>query len=144
LGTGAIIKLDTFTFRLGGGGDQSALANSTLTIRNGIGSGGGIVGTSSNTSNLGGDSLIWTFVGGLNIIDNATYTAVLPGAPNVQANNGNYANGTLTEGTNSGSQDLAFQATFSAATPVPFEFSPALGVVGLGALWTAKKFLLKK
>jgi hypothetical protein len=36
----------------------------------------------------------------------------------------------------------AFQIT--SATPVPFEFSPAVGVVGLGVVFGAKKFMSKK
>jgi len=58
---------------------------------------------------------------------------------------GAYPNGAfIRDSTFVTSFDTGFQGTFSAITPVPFEFSPALGLVGLGALWTGKKFLLKK
>jgi hypothetical protein len=86
----------------------------------------------------------WTFAGGMTITDTSTYTAVLaPALDYVDSCSGNYPNGDSYIGTTvlSG-QDLLFQATFSAATPVPFEFSPALGLVGLGVLWAGRKFLL--
>jgi len=88
----------------------------------------------------------WTFASGLQITDTATYTAVL--APNLSysLNTSNpYPNGSVTVGsTPLPSLDLVFQGTFSAVTPVPFEFSPALGLGVLGGLWAAKKFLIKK
>jgi hypothetical protein len=136
--------------------NQSRALLSTLTIYNGAGIAQGnastVVGTSSTTSTTAVTGYVnpvtWTFAGGLQIIDTSTYTAGFPegnGLALLVSSLNPYPNGTLTQelfllpGF-----DLAFQGTFSPVTPVPFEFSPALGVVGLGALWVGKKFLLKK
>jgi hypothetical protein len=106
--------------------------------------------TSASTAAVAGflNPVTWTFAGGLAITDTSTYTAVL--APNLTFLFNNfdpYTNGRGTFGTGDlfiSATDTVFQATFSAATPVPFEFSPALGLVGLGALWVAKKKFAKK
>ena len=148
-GSGASINLNTWTLVFQPLESQTTASNSVLTIYNGTGNGGTIVGTSSDTSTLtiaGSPAVTWTFAGGLQIIDNSTYTAVLaPSLTYLFANSNPYPNGSVTVGsTPLPSLDLVFQGTFSAATPVPFEFSPALGLGVLGGLWAAKKFLIKK
>jgi len=147
LGTGETIKLNTWTASFLFGGSREAAAAATLTIRNGVGNAGSVVGTSSSatTGTIGGQSVTWTFAGGLNLIDTSTYTAVLAPSLGYRLSNNRYANGALTNNTaRIVTLDTSFEATFSAATPVPFEFSPALGLVGLGVLWSGKKFLSKK
>jgi hypothetical protein len=116
--------------------------------------GGGIVaGTapSANASTLTFASfpaVTWTFTGGLKIIDNLTYTAVLAPNLNFKVSNSNpsvYPDGSIR--INSfplANFDLVFQGTFSSATPVPFEFSPALGLGVLGGLFALKKLVKKK
>jgi hypothetical protein len=150
-GTGATINLDTWTFAFINAANQTTAAASTLTIYSGTGNGGTVVGTSSNTStlNFGSPSfpaVTWTFTGGLQIIDNQTYTAVL--APNLGFRftaSSVYPNGVRTSNTTGFSNsDTVFQGTFSAATPVPFEFSPALGLGVLGGLFALKRFVKKK
>ena len=148
-GSGASINLNTWTLVFQPLASQTTAAATTLTIYNGTGNGGTIVGTSSDTSTLtiaGSPAVTWTFAGGLQIIDNSTYTAVLaPSLTSRASSNNPYPNGLVTVST--GIEpifDLVFEGTFSAVTPVPFEFSPALGLGVLGGLWAAKKFLIKK
>jgi hypothetical protein len=149
LGTGVAINLNSWTFAFDLG-TQGTAATSTLRILNGIGNGGSVVGTSTATSigTLGGfPSVTWTFAGGLAITDTSTYTAVLVPVLTYRTSSASnpYPNGVLTIGTfQNTSADTVFQGTFSAVTPVPFEFNPALGLVGLGALSLGKKFLFKK
>jgi hypothetical protein len=148
-GSGASINLNTWTLVFQPLASQTTAAATTLTIYNGTGNGGTIVGTSSSTSTLtfaSSPAVTWTFAGGLQITDTATYTAVL--APELTYRSifsDLYPNGLVTTGTiPNPSFDIVFQGTFSAVTPVPFEFSPALGLGVLGGLWAAKKFLTKK
>ena len=148
-GSGATINLNTWTLAFVNAANQTTAAAVILTIFNGTGNGGTQVGTSSSTSTLtfaSSPAVTWTFASGLQITDNAIYTAVL--APNLSYsfNTSNpYPNDSVTVGsTPLPSLDLVFQGTFSAVTPVPFEFSPALGLGVLGGLWAAKKFLTKK
>jgi len=150
-GSIATINLNTWTFAFANSSNQTTAAATTLTIFNGTGNGGTQVGTSSSTSTLtfaGSPAVTWTFASGLQIADTATYTAVLAPSLIYRFNNGGnpYPNGTATSGSSAlfSNADLVFQGTFSAATPVPFEFSPALGLAALGGLWAAKKFLTKK
>jgi hypothetical protein len=92
----------------------------------------------------------WTFTGGLQIIDNQTYSAIINTSQNLAFRTTfvatSYPNGSLRFGTGGGSSgvDTVFQGTFSAATPVPFEFSPALGLGALGGLFALKKLVKKK
>jgi len=151
LGTGVIINLNTWTFVFGDVANQSTTAATTLRIFNGIGNGGTLVGTSSSTT-TGLDpinnrpSVTWTFAGGLAITDTSVYTANLAPTLFYRLNLGAYPNGSfITDGTSPFTGvDTGFQGTFSAVTPVPFEFSPAIGLVSLGALWLAKKKLVNK
>lgn len=148
-GTGAIINLNAWAF-----GIQSDQANvdaalaAILTIRNGVGNTGSIVGTSSTTQSFSpptGNIVVWAFAGGLKIVDNATYTAVITPSLEYRVNDTNpYGNGTVVVGTTPVSgEDAVFRGAFS-AIPVPFEFSPALGVLALGAAFVIKKKLVKK
>jgi hypothetical protein len=104
--------------------------------------------TSTSTAAVAGyfNPVTWTFAGGLAITDTSPYTAVVSANVRYLVNADSYPNGILTTNFgNSPSNDLIFRGTFSAATtPVPFEFSPALGLVGLGALWLVKNELAKK
>jgi hypothetical protein len=150
-GTGATINLDTWTFPFDQGTESTA-AGSILTIYSGTGNGGSVIGTSRNSSPstlTRFPALTWTFSGGLPITDNATYTAVL--APslflvgNLTFAADAYPNGTATQGTSKfASGDLVFQGTFSAATPVPFEFNPTIGLGLLGGVFLMRKSLRKK
>jgi hypothetical protein len=150
-GTGVTINLDTWTFAFDQGTESTA-AQSILTIYSGTGNGGSIIGTSSNTSTstfASYPSVTWTFTGGLPIIDNSTYTAVL--APslfyvgNLTTQTDPYPNGTFTQGTSGFTiGDLVFEGTFSAVTPVPFEFNPAIGLGILVGAWLVKKGLKRK
>jgi hypothetical protein len=91
-------------------------------------------------------AVTWTFTGGLSVIDNQTYTAVL--APDLEYSvnfSSQYPNGNVTIGSiDEFPIDLVFRGTFSSATPVPFEFSPALGLGVLGGLFALKKLVKKK
>jgi hypothetical protein len=53
--------------------------------------------------------------------------------PEYNANNSTYFLGTNSSAT----------TTFSSATPVPFEFDPSFGVVGLGGIWAGRKVTKK-
>jgi hypothetical protein len=150
-GNGATINLNTWTVAFNSLGSQATAAANTLTIYSGIGNGGSVVpGGTSNTAFTGtfanSSAVTWTFTGGLPIIDNQTYTAVLtPFLDYRLTTSSAYPDGVLTVFTNpSPSQDLVFQGTFSSATPVPFEFSPALGLGVLGGLFALNRFVKKK
>jgi hypothetical protein len=39
--------------------------------------------------------------------------------------------------------DSSATTTFSSATPVPFDFDPSFGVVGLGGIWAGRKVIKK-
>ena len=148
LGGNSVINLDTWTFAFFNAENQTLALSKTLTIYSGIGNiSGNEVGTSISAviSNFGGlNSVRWTFAGGLPIVTNTPYSAVIAPSliyilsPNV------YPNGTRLNGINPIDLDLAFQGTFSSATPVPFEFSPALGLGVLGGLFVLKKLVKKK
>jgi hypothetical protein len=152
MGTGESIKIDTWTFTFANEFSQSLVDIKNLNIYSGIGSGGTIVGTSNATSKgfFGSFlSVTWTFGGDFAITDTSTYTAAIvldsvAPALFVPTTIISDPNTFLTSG-GIGLPGLStiFRGTFS-AVPVPFEFSPALGLFGLGALWAFKKFLLKK
>ena len=56
-----------------------------------------------------------------------------------------YPNGALTGSPGPGfASDTVFQANFSAATPVPFEFEPTGGLLVLGGGWLLRRHLKKK
>ncbi|MDX1977063.1 MAG: hypothetical protein SFT94_05260 [Pseudanabaenaceae cyanobacterium bins.68] len=146
-GTGATIFLDTWTFGFTNSANQTTAAATTLTIYNGTGNGGTIVGTSTSTATgtfAGLPSVTWTFPGSLPIVDNLIYTAVLAPTLGYGISTSNpYPNGVLTVGTFPvAGEDRVFRGVFS-ATPVPFEFSPVGGVIVLGGLWASKRFRQK-
>jgi hypothetical protein len=106
-------------------------------------------GTSSNTSITTFASfpaVTWTFTGGLQIVDNQIYTAVLAPSLGIPISLSSvYPNGSRTTGSSADTTiDTVFQGTFSSATPIPFEFSPALGLGVLGGLFALKRFVEKK
>ena len=149
-----MINLNTWTFSFFNAANQTTARNSVLRIFTGAGNGGSIVGTSSSAANStfdspNGFSVIWTFAGGLQLTDTTTYTAVLAPNLNYRLNyyfeiNHAYANGALTYGTASDPDaDTVFQATFSSATPVPFDFDPSFGVLLLGGAWAGNRALKK-
>lgn len=149
-GTGSTIKLNTWTFSFGDAPSRTEALSVVLSIYNGIGNGGTVVGTSSTTATSAfdfGNSVTWTFTGGLDITDNATYTAVLAPFLNYRLNgigtdpNPAYPNGTLTSGTIPiANFDFVFEATFS-EVPIPFEFEPSLGILLLGGAWAGNRAL---
>ncbi len=110
--------------------------------------------TSIVTTLAGLTATRWTFTGGLTLIDNQTYTAVLVGGTDIpdgvllfNASAANpYANGFATFGSNpfdiGENFDTVFSANFSSAsTPVPFDFEPSAGLAVLGGLWLGRKYL---
>lgn len=147
--SGSSINLETWTFSFFDVASQTTALSSVLTIYTGVGNGGSTVGTSSNTAFGGGNAVTWTFNGGLSIIDNVTYSAVL--APNlaIKTNSGlnpnpAYLDGAFTFGSTSfNSDDTVFEATFSNVTSVPFDFDPSFGVLLLGGAWAGNKALKK-
>ncbi len=154
-GSGSLINLNTWTFSFADAVNQTTARNSVLTIFTGTGNGIlPAVGTSNSAANStfdspNGFSVIWTFAGGLQLTDTTTYTAVLAPNLNYRLNyyfeiNHAYANGALTYGTASDPDaDTVFQATFSSATPVPFDFDPSFGVLLLGGAWAGNRALKK-
>ena len=149
-GTGATIKLNSWTFRLADATSATAVLVRTLNIYLGTGNGGTLVGSSTTTASssfAGGNSVQWTFAGGLNIIDNLTYSSVISGNSNIRVSAGNnpYANGVEVADTfTDPDSDLVFQGNFSAAAPVPFEFEASGGLAMLGAGWLLRRHLQKK
>ncbi len=127
------------------------MAGIPLKIYAGTGNGGTLVGSSSTTTNttLGGfPSTTWTFVGGLGLIDNATYTAEVDAGSGVLSFQGltsdTYPNGALTSNSSAFTGfDTVFQGNFS-TTAVPFEFEPTGGLAILGGAWLLSKRLMKK
>ena len=93
----------------------------------------------------------WTFAGGLSLIDNQTYTAVLEknsgGSVKHRISTANpYANGIVTQNSgNSTGSDTVFSANFSPApTAVPFDFEPTGGLLVLGGGWLLRRHLKKR
>jgi hypothetical protein len=107
--------------------------------------------TSIVTTLAGLTATRWTFAGGLPLIDNQTYTAVLVGGTSFadgllvfDASDANpYANGFATLGSNPITDfDTVFSANFSsAAAPIPFDFEPSAGLAVIGGLWLGRKYL---
>ena len=124
-----------------------------LRIFDGNGNGGNQIGSSltSIVTNLAGFTATrWTFAGGLTLIDNQTYKAVLVGGTsflggfllfNVSSANP-YTNGFATSGSEplgeSEEVDTVFSANFA---PIPFDFEPSAGLAVLGGLWLGRKYL---
>lgn len=165
--TGASILLNNWTFNVGEfvfdfdtftGTTNPLLPNTaTLNIYAGTGIGGELKGSTTNYTTAGSgnnSTATWTFAGGLSLIDNQTYTAavIYPAelkfaisdstiAPNVDV----YANGIATlDGVNFTNVDTVFSATFSEATPVPFEFEGTGGMLVLGGGWLLRRHLKKR
>ena len=145
LGAGSSINLDTWTFSFFDVASRDTALGSVLTIFTGVGNGGITVGTSNTvaTSSFGGGNAVtWTFNGGLSIIDNVTYSAVLAPTLAIKTNQGGdpYPDGAFTFNNGSFSaDDTVFQATFS----VPFEFDPSFGMLLLGGAWAGNRALKK-
>lgn len=151
-GTGNLIKLNTWTISFSDAANRTTALGTVLSIYSGIGNGGTLVGTSNTTATSTfdlGNSVTWTFTGGLEITDNATYTAFLVPSLSYRLNNGAppnpaYSSGTVTVVTSTQSPlDLVFQGAFSEAAPIPFEFEPSFGIVLLGGAWAGKRALKK-
>ena len=116
----------------------------TLDIFDGIGNGGfaRASATSTSTSEVAGigNPVTWTFASSVELIETSTYTAVLRGAdPSISfltTINNSYLNGTVTFEfvTPFPAVDTLFRANYT-LQPIPFEFSPALGLSVLGGLW---------
>jgi hypothetical protein len=153
-GSGSLINLNTWTFSFEDAANQTTALSSVLTIFTGTGNGGVAVGTSNSAANSTfdqGNSVIWTFAGGLQLTDTTTYSAVLTPFLNYRANfdfSGNpnpaYANGVLTiDAFPIDNSDTVFEATFSNPTAVPFDFDPSFGVLLLGGAWAGNRALKK-
>jgi hypothetical protein len=150
-GTGASILLNDWTFAVVDFDSFNPVVGQELRIFDGNGNGGTQIGSSSTsivTFLAGRTATRWTFAGGLTLIDNQTYTAVLVGGSFLfDASDVNpYANGFATFGSQpfdiGENFDTVFSANFSpAATPVPFDFEPSAGLAVLGGLWLGRKYL---
>ena len=155
IGTGSPILLNDWTFDFTNSTSAtSALAN-TLSIYLGGGIGSGtILGSSTSTTLVtfftSPNSVRWNFAGGVSLVDNQLYTAVIQGSTSslsLEFSSNPYPNGNyFFNGTTSvPSVDLVFEGNFSpAATPVPFEFDASGGLAMLGAGWLLRKRFQKK
>jgi hypothetical protein len=162
-GNGTAIKLYDWTFGLSQTSISSALTKTLDIYRDTdnsgafIGTNGTVVGSSTVTSLssfAGGNSVTWTFTGGLDLIDNATYYAIIRysrssiGNIFLQKNPSGsdpYLDGLFISGATPGPlTDTVFQANFSPPTPVPFEFDPTGGLMVLGGGWLLRRHLKKK
>lgn len=157
--TGASILLNNWTFGVyeNSGSPSFSLVPlfrpTTLNIYAGTGLGSTPIGSSSTYTTAGSTfsdaTATWTFAGGLSLIDNQPYTAVLDRSGiNFRASNANpYADGILTKSTsgNLTGSDTVFTANFSSApTAVPFEFEPTGGFLVLGGGWLLRRHLKKR
>ncbi len=161
-GTGASILLNDWTFAVfetDGLGDPIPFTSlATLNIYEGNGIGGTFRGSAtafdSSVTLAGRNAAKWTFTGGgLSLLDNQTYTAAVfsSGDLSFDVSSSNvYDNGYLTAsdpdfasllGT---SYDTVFEANYSSATPVPFEFEPTGGLLVLGGGWLLCRHLKKR
>ncbi|OIP69249.1 MAG: hypothetical protein AUK48_14865 [Oscillatoriales cyanobacterium CG2_30_44_21] len=151
-GSGATILLNDWTFGFNTTNDANNALGNTLSIYSGIGKNGTAIASASapNTAlvTFGGvDSVKWTFVGGVSLIDNLDYTVVIEGSSSalLVSFSDDYANGDLTSGASStGVIDAVFEGNFSATTPVPFEFEASGGLAMLGGAWLLRKRFQKK
>jgi hypothetical protein len=153
-----LIFLDNWTFAFNTPAAASAAALRPLSILNGAGNAGSSVpgGTSPSgtvvTDFVGNaDSAVrWDF-SGVTLGADDVYTAILggTGASNLRITptNGPYPNGIGYNGANNTpfpTADTVFQAKFSDATPVPFDFEPTGGLAVLGGGWLLRRHLQKK
>ena len=124
-----------------------------LRIYAGTGIGPTLIGSATTYTTAGSgvnSTANWTFAGGLSLIDNQTYTAVLEksgASPQFRISTANpYANGILTQNSgNSTGSDTVFSANFSPApTAVPFDFEPTGGLLVLGGGWLLHRHLKKR
>lgn len=153
-GTGATILLNDWTFSFVSPPNANNALGNTLSIYSGIGKNGAAIASTNSTAlvTFGGfDSVKWTFVGGVSLIDNLDYTAVIEGdvfGQLISFDPNDYANGDLTRGAalfgDSSIADALFEGNFSATTPVPFEFEASGGLAMLGAGWLLRKRFQKK
>ena len=155
-GSGATINLNSWVFGFDSSANALSASNRPLSIFIGLGTGGpsGMPIGSSVITTLTPVTgyefpVTWTFVGGLPIIDTTLYTAVIFSEPDqvpglkVTGTVSAYPNGTVTDDAKGViAFDAAFQGNFS-AVPVPFEFSPAVGILGLGGIY-AGRIIIKK
>jgi hypothetical protein len=158
--TGTIINLNSWTFGLAAE-SVGVAANSTLTnlsIFLGTGNGGRLIGSSTTTSLAPVSGIVnpatpitWTFAGGLQLRDNVTYTAVIVGNTPISFRGSvtnPYPNGGEFDARFTGSAgassvlDTVFRGNFSAIDttpiPIPFEFSPVVGLSVLGGIASFK------
>jgi hypothetical protein len=158
-GTGASILLNDWTFgvyQFNGGSltNQPITGSAILKIYAGTGIGSTLIGSATTYTTAGSgvnSTANWTFAGGLSLIDNQIYTAVLEktsgASPQFRTSNANpYANGIVTQNSgNSTGSDTVFSANFSAApTAVPFDFEPTGGLLVLGGGWLLRRHLKKR
>lgn len=155
-GTGASILLNDWTFAvidLDFDTGSNPVIGRELRVFTGNGNSGTQIGsslTSIVTTLAGLNATRWTFAGGLTLIDNQTYTAVLVGGTSFpigfllfNASSANpYANGFATSGSEplgeSEEVDTVFSANFA---PIPFDFEPSAGLAVIGGLWLGRKYL---
>ena len=156
-GIGTSILLNDWTFAVSDLFGDPLSSAATLKIYAGTGIGGTEIGSvttyDSSVTLAGFTAAKWTFVGGLSLIDNQTYTAAVTSSDNLSfvASDANpYPNGYLTT-TDSGlagiigqSYDTMFSANFSESTPIPFEFEGTGGLLVLGGGWLLRRHLKKR
>jgi hypothetical protein len=149
-GSGASIFLDDWTFAYNDLSNANADLSKTLSIYLGGGNGGTLLYNSTSTTLVtfaGFNSVKWTF-SGASLTDNAIYTAVIQGssaALRQDFSTNPYPDGNVfSDSTDLTTRDTVFQANFSSATPVPFEFEPTGGLLILGGGWLLRRHLKKK
>ncbi len=154
--TGDPILLNNWTFAFNNLTNANSARATTLSIYSGSGNGGSLLASSTSTQIVTfatfPDSVRWTFAGGVSLVDNQLYTAVIQGfTQGIRASTANpYPNGNFFLDSGAGglssnsSVDLVFQGNFSPTTPVPFEFDASGGLAMLGAGWLLRKRFQKK
>ncbi len=150
-GSGATILLNDWTFGFSTTNDANNALGSTLSIYSGIGKNGVAIASTTSTALVTFafiPSVKWTFVGGVSLIDNLDYTAVIEGnVSGLLVSFDSYADGVWTEGAApviGGGFDAVFEGNFSATTPVPFEFEASGGLAMLGGAWLLRRHFQKK
>jgi hypothetical protein len=148
-GASIVFNLNDWTFAFANVAEANNALSRTLSIYAGVGSGNGTPlyqSTSTAPTTLAGfNSVKWTFTGATLTDPSATYTALIEGATILKGDSsGSYPNGSLVFGSFATSFDSVFQANFSSATPVPFEFEPTGGLLILGGGWLLRRHLKKK
>jgi hypothetical protein len=148
-GSGVNIVLNDWLFAFADATNANNALSKTLSIYSGGGNGGTLLASSTNTaitSFAGFDSVRWTFTGGVSIVDNQTYTAVIEGSSGVlrKLNSDSYPNGSpFYSGSPDPFTELVFEGNFT-PNPIPFEFEASGGVAILGGAWFFRKQLQKR